>query len=93
MPVDGSREYKDVVAGRDYILRGVLFIRWIWEDGLRCFFWRCPREFRRAIIDGQKQWQVNVSKVCSATYRMEGCTDSQERSEEVVKGLESRLHK
>ena len=35
----------------------------------------------------------DMAKICYATERREGCTDCQERGEQVEQGFESRLHK
>ena len=58
--VDRSKVDKDLVAGR-YCIHIDMYYTWcIWEEGSRCFFWRWPRDFRRAIRYEKKQWQVGT---------------------------------
>ena len=58
--VDGKKEDKDVVAVIDCIHRAMQCTLWSWEEVSRCFFWRYPTEFMRAIIDVQNKCQVGT---------------------------------
>ena len=45
-------------TGADCLERAIGSSWWEWLVGSRCFFWRCPREFRSGIRDGHNQFQV-----------------------------------
>ena len=49
-----------MVAVRDCIHRAMQCTLWSGEEVLRCFFWRYPTEFMRAIIDVQNKCQVGT---------------------------------
>ena len=58
--VDGIKEDTDVLVGIYFIHREMQCTWWVWEEVSRFFFLRWPRSFRRAIRDGQKQWQFGT---------------------------------
>ena len=46
----------DIAAGRDCLRRALTSSWWAWDNGSRCFPWRWPTFYQKAIRDGLRVW-------------------------------------